>query len=81
MLSVSKNSIGGKLTPEATRTVPEDWMSAGRDAASAASLASDEAEADGEAAPPEEADAGLAASGAAQPEATVAVARAPTRTR
>src|SRR3954470_19830711 len=83
LLSVSKNSIGGKLTPEATRTVPEERMSSGRAAASVASLASVEAEADpdGDAAPPEDEDEGLAASGAAHPEATAAVARAPTRTR
>src|SRR3954471_12997861 len=83
LLSVSKNSIGGKLTPEATRTVPEERMSSGRAAARVASLASVEAEADpdGDAAPPEDEDAGLAASGAAHPEPTAAVARAPTRTR
>src|SRR3954452_4585403 len=81
LLSVSKNSIGGKLTPEATRTVPEERMSAGQAAARAASFASAQADADGDAAPPEEEDEGLAASGAAHPEATAAVARAPTRTR
>src|SRR4051794_41579064 len=83
LLSVSKNSIGGKLTPEATRTVPEERMSAGRAAARVASLASAEDVADADAAPPppEEADEELAASGAAHPEATAAVARAPTRAR
>src|SRR3954454_6106546 len=85
LLSVSKNSIGGKLTPEATRTVPEERMPAGRAAARVASLASAEdvadAGADAPPPPPEDEDAGLAASGAAHPEATAAVARAPTRTR
>src|SRR6478752_10789902 len=79
LLSVSKNSIGGKLTPEATRTVPAERMSAGREPASASSLGSAEAEADADALPPDE--DGAAASGAAHPEATDAVASAPTRTR
>src|SRR5512146_2576451 len=77
LLSVSKNSIGGKLTPEATRTVPAERMAAGREPASASSLGSAEAgaEADADALPPEE--DGPAASGAAHPEATDAVASAP----
>src|SRR3954453_3763150 len=85
LLSVSKYSIGGKLPPEATRTVPEERMPAGRAAARAASLASAEDVADADAVPPppeeEDEDEELAASGAAHPEATAAVARAPTRTR
>ena len=61
MLSVSKNSIGGKLTPDATRTTPASWMSAGSIPAISSSFSSVVTSASDSVV-----GAGLASSGAAQ---------------
>ncbi len=76
MLSVSKYSIGGKLTPEATRILPASWMSAGSISAISVSFSNDDTEASLSLA------AGPASSGAAHPAArTASVARAGTKWR
>jgi hypothetical protein len=76
---VSKYSMGGKLTPEATRTVPALLIAGGSFAAIASSLVRVPTD---EVWPPLGAPpAGAASSGAAQPDAKAIPARVPTSAR